>query len=93
VEYSLNQNYPNPFNPVTKIQYDLTKDNFVTIKIYDLLGRELMSLVNEFKKAGSYTVTFDAANYPSGVYYYKITTGSHSGAGSFIQVRKMVLIR
>ncbi len=71
-ELTLYQNYPNPFNPVTNIKYDLPNDNFVTIKIYDLLGRELMSLVNEFKQAGSYTVTFDAANYPSGVYYYKI---------------------
>ncbi len=86
-EYSLNQNYPNPFNPFTMIKYDLPNDNFVTIKIYDMLGRELMSLVNEFKQAGSYSVTFDAANYPSGVYYYKINTGS------FVQVRKMILIR
>ncbi len=86
-KYSLNQNYPNPFNPVTKIQYDLPNDNFVTIKIYDILGKELMNLVNEFKQAGSYSVTFDAADYPSGVYYYKIKTGS------FVQVRKMVLVR
>ena len=92
-EYSLKQNYPNPFNPATKIKYDLPNDNFVTIKIYDILGKELLSLVNEFKPAGSYSVTFDAANYPSGVYYYKIKTGSHSGAGSFVQVRKMILIK
>ena len=92
-EYSLNQNYPNPFNPMTMIKYDIPNDNFVTIKIYDILGKELLSLVNEFKQAGSYSVTFDAANYPSGVYYYKIKTGSHSGAGSFVQVRKMILIK
>ncbi len=86
-KYSLNQNYPNPFNPLTKIKYDLPNDNFVTIKIYDILGKELLNLVNEFKQAGSYSVTFDATNYPSGVYYYKIKTGS------FVQVRKMILIR
>ncbi len=72
---------------MTLIKYDLPNDNFVTIKIYDILGKELLSLVNEFKPAGSYSVTFDAAEYPSGVYYYKIKTGS------FVQVRKMVLIR
>lgn len=92
-EYSLNQNYPNPFNPLTMIKYDIPNDNFVTIKIYDILGKELLNLVNEFKQAGNYTVTFDATNYPSGVYYYKIITGSHSGAGSFVQVRKMILIK
>ncbi|MBK7446532.1 MAG: T9SS type A sorting domain-containing protein [Ignavibacteria bacterium] len=75
------------------IKYDLPNDNFVMIKIYDILGKELLNLVNEFKQAGSYTVTFDATNYPSGVYYYKIKTGSHSGAGSFVQVRKMILIK
>ncbi len=69
------------------IKYDISNDNFVTIKIYDILGKELLSLVNEFKQAGSYTDTFDATNYPSGVYYYKIKTGS------FVQVRKMVLVR
>ncbi|MBK7444415.1 MAG: T9SS type A sorting domain-containing protein [Ignavibacteria bacterium] len=91
--YKLHQNYPNPFNPMTMIKYDLPNDNFVMIKIYDILGKELLNLVNEFKQAGSYTVTFDATNYPSGVYYYKIKTGSHSGAGSFVQVRKMILIK
>ena len=54
---------------MTKIKYDIPNDNFVTIKIYDMLGRELMSLVNEFKPAGSYTVTFDATNYPKRVYF------------------------
>ena len=72
---------------MTKIQYDLPNDNFVTIKIYDILGKELLNLVNEFKQAGSYTVTFDATDYPSGVYYYKITSDN------FVQVRKMILIR
>ncbi|MBK6771596.1 MAG: T9SS type A sorting domain-containing protein [Ignavibacteria bacterium] len=85
--YKLYQNYPNPFNPTTNIEFAIPKDNFVSLKIYNLLGKEIMSLLNEFKQAGSYSVTFDAANYPSGVYYYKIKSGS------FVQVRKMVLIR
>ncbi len=72
---------------MTMIKYDIQNDNFVTIKIYDILGKELLNLVNEFKQAGSYSVTFDAANYPSGVYHYKIRTGS------FVQVRKMVLVK
>ncbi|MEO6696065.1 MAG: T9SS type A sorting domain-containing protein [Ignavibacteria bacterium] len=85
--YSLKQNYPNPFNPVTNIQYDLPFDNFVTIKVYDLIGREVMSLVNEIKEAGSYIVSLNGSNLSSGIYYYKIT------AGSYEQVRKMILIK
>jgi len=83
----LYENYPKPFNSETNIEYSLLKSGIVTIKIYDILGKELLSLVNEFKQAGSYSVTFDATNYPSGVYYYKITVGN------FVQVRKMILIR
>ena len=86
-EYSLNQNYPNPFNPQTKIEYSIPKDDFVTVKIYNLLGREVMILENEYKKSGSYKITFDGANLSSGVYYYKIS------AGNFEQVRKMILIK
>ena len=86
-EYSLKQNYPNPFNPSTNIQYDLPKDNFVTIKIYDLLGKEVLILVNEEKTAGSYIISFNASNLSSGIYYYKIK------AGSFEQVRKMILLK
>ena len=86
-EYSLNQNYPNPFNPQTKIEYSIPKDDFVTFKIYNLLGREVMILENEYRKSGSYKITFDGANLSSGVYYYKIS------AGNFEQVRKMILIK
>ncbi|MEO7357599.1 MAG: T9SS type A sorting domain-containing protein [Ignavibacteria bacterium] len=86
-EYALRQNYPNPFNPVTNIQYDLPIDIFVTIKVYDLIGREVMSLVNEIKEAGSYVVSLNGSNLSSGIYYYKIT------AGSYEQVRKMILIK
>jgi len=86
-EYSLKQNFPNPFNPSTNIQYDLPKDNFVSIKVYDLLGKEMMSLVNEFKDAGRYIISFNGSNLPSGIYYYKIK------AGDFVQVRKMILLK
>jgi hypothetical protein len=86
-EFSLNQNYPNPFNPVTNIKYDLPKDVFVKIKIYDLLGREIKTLVNEFKQAGSYIVSFNGSEFASGVYFYRIQ------AGKFVQVKRMALIK
>ncbi|MGB4851919.1 MAG: YCF48-related protein [Ignavibacteria bacterium] len=92
-EFTLLQNYPNPFNPATKIEYAIPKDNFVNIKIYNLLGKEIMSLVDDLKKAGRYEISFDGSNLPSGVYYYKIKVGSPREAGGFEQVRKMLLIK
>lgn len=86
-EYSLKQNYPNPFNPTTNIKYDLPFDNFVTIKVFSILGTEIMTLVNEFINAGSYNVSFNGSNLPSGIYYYKIN------AGSFEEIRKMILLK
>jgi hypothetical protein len=80
-------NYPNPFNPISNIKFDLPVDVFVSLKIYDALGKEIAILVNEFKNGGRYDVTFNGANFPSGVYYCKIN------AGSFEQIRKMVLIK
>jgi hypothetical protein len=85
--FNLYQNYPNPFNPETNIQYDLPKDVFVSIKIYDLLGREIKTLVNEFKNAGSYIVSFNGSEFASGIYFYKIK------AENFVQVKRMVLIK
>jgi hypothetical protein len=86
-DFKIFQNYPNPFNPVTNIKYDLPKNEFVAIKIYDLLGREIKTLVNEFKNAGSYLVSFNGGEFASGVYFYRIQ------AGSFVQVKRMVLIK
>ncbi|MGA2668257.1 MAG: T9SS type A sorting domain-containing protein [Ignavibacteria bacterium] len=87
-EFRLSQNYPNPFNPVTKIQYDLPKDVKVKLIIYDILGREVIRLVNnEFKQAGRYTVEFNGNNYASGVYFYRIE------ADKFVQSKKMVLVK
>ncbi|MCI0448202.1 MAG: T9SS type A sorting domain-containing protein [Chlorobi bacterium] len=86
--FRLSQNYPNPFNPVTKINYELPKNSRVNLVIYDILGREVMRLVNnEFKEAGRYTVTFEAQNFASGVYFYRIE------AVNFVQSKKMVLIK
>jgi hypothetical protein len=85
-EYSLSQNYPNPFNPTTKIDFAIPADGLVTIKIFDNLGKECLTLLNEETTAGYHTVTFNAG-LPSGVYYYSIK------AGSFTAVKKMLLLR
>jgi len=84
--YNLYQNYPNPFNPKTTIKYDIPKNIFVTIKIYDVLGKEIFS-TSEFNFAGSYELEFDASNYASGLYFYRIETGT------FAETKKMVLIK
>lgn len=87
VKYGLHQNYPNPFNPVTKIKFDLPKQGNVTVRIYDAIGREITTLVNEQLKAGVYSVDWDASNYPSGVYFYKLQSND------FTQTKKMVLVK
>jgi N-acetylneuraminic acid mutarotase len=86
-EYALYQNYPNPFNPSTKIGYKIPRESFVIIKLYDLLGQEIKTLVNENKQAGNYTYSFNASNLPSGVYLYRIV------AESFSQTKKMILLK
>ncbi len=87
VENSLASNYPNPFNPITTISYSIEEDNLVTIKIYDVLGREVATLVNEYKPAGSYEIEFNAKLLPSGMYMYKIQSGN------FTDVKKMLLTK
>ena len=77
-EYILFKNYPNPFNPSTTISYQLPKDGFVTLIIYDILGREVKTLVNEFKSQGRYSVNFNASNLASGVYIYRIKVNDFS---------------
>ena len=86
-EFRLEQNYPNPFNPTTAIAYQLPGANRVTLRVYDLLGKEVATLVDEERPAGSYTATFDAAHLASGTYIYRLT------AGAFVQTRTMVLVR
>ena len=85
--YSLSQNYPNPFNPVTKIKYSVPGSEIVKIKVYDVLGSEIAVLVNEEKSAGTYEVDWDASRFSSGVYFYQLN------AGSFIETKKMILLR
>ena len=86
-EYRLYQNYPNPFNPTTIIRYEIPKSSYVTIKIYDSLGREIKTLVNEEKSAGYYSVSFDGRRLSSGVYFYKLR------AGNYYQAKQMILIK
>ncbi len=91
----MQQNYPNPFNPSTSIQYAISSTQFVTLKVYDLLGREVATLVNEEKPAGSYNVEFSAKGGPessikhpaSGVYFYRLQ------AGNYFDTKKMILIK
>ncbi|MBI2429298.1 MAG: T9SS type A sorting domain-containing protein [Ignavibacteriales bacterium] len=85
--YALGQNYPNPFNPVTTIQYEIAASSHVTIKIYDIVGRQVAVVVNELKKPGAYKIIFDATRIASGVYYYKLS------AGSFTDIKKMVVVK
>jgi photosystem II stability/assembly factor-like uncharacterized protein len=87
VRFSLSQNYPNPFNPKTAIRYQVSGVSDVKLVVYDLLGREVAVLVNEKKAAGNYEVSFDGARLASGVYFYRLT------AGSFVQSRKMILLK
>ena len=86
-EFSLKQNYPNPFNPSTHLEFGISDLGFVSLKVYDITGKELKTLVNEIKPAGNYSIEFNGSNLPSGVYYYKIESGN------FMQVRKMILLK
>jgi hypothetical protein len=85
--YTLSQNYPNPFNPTTNIKFAIPKNELVTMKVYDILGREVITLVNEKLNSGTYTVDWNASEYPSGIYFYKLTTGSYS------ETKKMILLK
>lgn len=87
IVFSLSQNFPNPFNPVTNIKYEIPKLGLAKLTIYDLLGREIVTLVNEQLQPGSYSVNWDASNFPSGVYFYRIE------ADDFVESRKMVLLK
>lgn len=84
-EYSLGQNYPNPFNPTTTIEYSIPKDGNVSLKIYDINGKEAATLIDKFQKTGSYITMWDASNFSSGVYFYRIISGS------YVETKKMVL--
>jgi photosystem II stability/assembly factor-like uncharacterized protein len=93
-QFSLGQNYPNPFNPRTDIRFTISAEKadrqdarFTSLKIYDVLGREVATLVNEVKQPGEYTATWDAANVPSGIYFYRLT------AGRYVETKKLILMK
>jgi len=85
--YKLYQNFPSPFNPTTTVKYQIPEISFVTLNIYDVLGNEIASLVNEEKPAGNFEVEFNATDLSSGIYYYKLV------AGNFVDVKKMLLLK
>ena len=86
-EYILTQNYPNPFNPATKIDFSLPKDSDVELTVYNILGQQVEVLINGFRNAGTYELTWDASNLPSGVYIYRLETGSN------VISKKMMLLK
>ncbi len=86
-DFHLYQNYPNPFNPETKIKFSIPKSELVQIKVYDILGKEIRTLLNEYKQVGTYEVEFDASNLLSGVYFYRMISGS------FSETKKILLLR
>ena len=86
-DFVLSQNYPNPFNPTTKIRYSISQTSNVIIKVFDILGNEIETLVNEEKLIGNYEVEFNAINLPSGIYFY------HLRAGNFFETKKMILLK
>ncbi len=86
-EFLLSQNYPNPFNPSTKIRYSIPQSSNVIIKVFDILGNEIETLVNEEKPVGTYEITWYAENLPSGIYLYKLQ------AGNYLETRKMILMK
>jgi hypothetical protein len=83
----LSQNYPNPFNPSTNIQFSIVRRQLTIVKVFDVLGREVATLVNEVKEPGTYTVQFNASSLASGVYFYRLQ------AGDFVQTKKLVLLK
>ncbi len=86
-DFNLGQNYPNPFNPTTTISYKLPQQSFVSLKVYDILGREIAVLVNEEKSLGYYTVNFNASEFANGIYFYRLV------AGGFVETKRMVLLK
>jgi hypothetical protein len=88
LSYKLSQNYPNPFNPSTVISYEIGVANYVSLKVFDSQGKEVATLVNQRQNAGSYSVDFDGAGYPSGVYYYRLEAD-----GNIIDTRRMILLK
>ena len=87
LSYQLEQNYPNPFNPATRIEFSIADARLITLKIYDVLGKEVATLANTTMNPGTYTIPWNAGNLPSGIYFYRLR------AGQFIQSKKMTLLK
>jgi hypothetical protein len=85
--FVLEQNYPNPFNPTTVIKFQVSSSKFVSLKVYDVLGREVKTLVNEKLEAGSYETTFDATGLASGIYFYRLQSGE------FVSTKRLLLLK
>jgi hypothetical protein len=86
-DFHLSQNYPNPFNPTTIINFNTPVESFVNLKVYDIMGREVVEIISEEKPAGNYSVTFDGSGLSSGIYFYRIQSGSYNA------VRRMLLLK
>ena len=84
-QYTLYQNYPNPFNPITKIGFHLPKRSLIKLQIYNMLGQEIETILHEFRDAGRYVVDWNAEQYPSGIYLYRLK------AGDYVETRKLIL--
>jgi hypothetical protein len=87
IVFALEQNYPNPFNPTTTIKYTIPTSQFVTLNVFDMIGREITSLVNEEKSPGNYEVKFDGSSFASGIYFYRLK------AGNYLETKKILLIK
>ena len=85
--FALHQNYPNPFNPSTTIQFTIVNRQLTIVKVYDVMGREVATLVNEVKEPGTYTVQFSGSGLASGVYFYRLQ------AGTYVETRKLLLLK
>jgi hypothetical protein len=96
-EYELSQNYPNPFNPSTVLKYALPNDGYVTLKIFDVLGQEVSTIVNEYANKGNHEVEFNSdrngVSLSSGIYYYRIEVKNTAGVVDFLDTKKMILLK
>jgi len=86
-EFQLSQNYPNPFNPTTNISFSIPDESYVTLKVYNILGYEITTLVNKEMKSGNYTVKFDGSSLPSGIYFYRLQANHN------IATKKLILVK
>ena len=92
-KFELNQNYPNPFNPTTTIKYSIPTNGIITLRVFNAIGEEVSILANEFKEAGTYDVSFNSGELSSGIYFYRLQVYAPGRAGSFVETKKMILLK